>query len=44
MYVWCADTELVASLEYNPSMREWRVQRSDEDEAQLAAKLQAASL
>lgn len=36
------DTELVVSLEYNPSMRVWTVQRSDEDEAQLAAQLQAA--
>ena len=38
------DTEVVASLEYNPFTREWKVQRSDEDEAQLAAKLQSAKV
>ena len=38
------DSEVVVSLEYNPFMRQWTVQRSDEAVPELAAKLEAASL
>ena len=40
----CTDTEVVASLEYNPFTREWKVQRSDEAEDHIVAKLQAAKV
>ena len=39
------DAELEASLEYNPFIREWAIQRSDGGaEADLVAKLQAAKV
>ena len=38
------EVEVLASLEYNPFIQEWAVQRSDSDETQLAAKLEAAKI
>ena len=34
----------MVSLEYNPFTQEWKAQRSDEEAAQLAAKLEATSI